>query len=105
MQDAVSKQYTVLYLLNAMSEKLNQDNKISEKKAEICQSCIHSMLYILNPLPHRRISPDFDAQGTYSDYLRHLSKSIRRNKSITPANYQNLNNLLQTLQSELWTTK
>ena len=93
---------TVINLLDCLTQKVDNDARIDEKKAGVCKSCILSMQYILQPIPHRKLNQDFQPDTTYCDYLRHLSKSVRGNKFITEANYQNLVLLTQTLQTELW---
>ena len=89
-------------LLENFHDKIDSDARISEQTNGICQSCIQSISYILQPLPHRKLSADFTPNDNYCAYIKHLSASIRRNRSLSDANYQNLILLVQTLQSQLW---
>lgn len=94
---------TVLQLLIHLNQKLKRDKRLANTTTRICLSCIHSIEYILQPIPHRELP--FDKNGDYSDYLKLLSESIQRNQQLSQINHQNLTMLIQTLQSELWRYK
>lgn len=98
-------QRTVLYLLSCLTEKLENDTRLTERTTQTCCSCVQSIQYILEPIPHRKLNPDFQPENNYVEYIKHLSKSVRRNKNLSEANYQNLQLLIQTLQTELWNYK
>lgn len=98
-------QPTVMYLLGCLSQKLEHDTRLTEKTACVCHSCVQSIQYILEPIPHRKLNPEFHPDNNYSEYLKHLSKSIRRNKILSQTDYRNLILLVQTLQTELWRYK
>lgn len=105
MNTTDNTQPNVLYLLGCLSNKLDTDTRLEHGTAEICRCCVQSIRYILEPVPHRKLNPDFQPESSYNQYLKHLSKSIRRNKCLSSANYQNLTLLMQTLQTELWRYK
>lgn len=96
---------TVLTLLADLNEKLSNDPRIDGKASATCQSCIHAMDYILQPIPHRAIAYPEDGTATYSEYLKRISRSVRRNRGISDTNYRNLSRLMETLQTELWCYK
>lgn len=91
---------TVLHLLLYLNQKLKRDKRLANNTTRICLSCIHSIEYILEPIPHGELP--FDKDDNYSEYLKLLSKSIQRNRELSEINHHNLTTLIQTLQSELW---
>lgn len=105
METENSARPTVMYLLGCLSQKLDQDRRLERNTANERRSCVQSMRYILGTVPHRRLNPDFNPDDGYVDYLRHLNKSIQRNRALTNTDYRNLSLLIQTLQTNLWPYK